>query len=130
MSPVLEQNQNTFNTLPGPVDRIICQAGQIIVIDPTTKPATTTSLAPDDVYEAEGKAGLGIADIEGSRFFVQGSLENRTDDQTVVPPDAQPQVDPHGGDDVSEAQEHPAPVSDDLEGATTKEEIKSKLRGE
>lgn len=97
MSPVLEQNQNTFNTLPGPVAKIVCQSGQIIVIDPTTKPATTTSLASDEVYNAEGKAGLGIADIDGSRYFVESSLENRTDSQMVdTPGTAQQLTDVHG----------------------------------
>lgn len=96
--PILEGNTGSSNTLPGPVRKIVCQAGQVIVIDPTTNPPTTTALNPDDVYDAEGKAGLRIYDVDGSRLYWESTLEgeNRTDSQLVTAPDARPETDPRG----------------------------------
>jgi hypothetical protein len=185
MSPILEINAGDGRTLPGPVRYITCQSGQIIVIDPTTTPATTTTLNTDDVYEGEGKAGLRIADIDGSRVYWESTneAENRTGPQLQVAPDARPQTDPRGEpiekvedtdaeglvDRTSDHSDDPVPTtvvpnapqrgdsdSDsptggtgpyedrtvpelkataekkgvDLEGATRKEDIIEKLRGE
>lgn len=96
--PILEGNTGSSNTLPGPVRKIVCQAGQIIVIDPTENPPTCTPLNPDEVFDGEGKAGLRIYDVDGSRLYWESTLEgeNRTDSQLVVAPDARPQTDPRG----------------------------------
>jgi len=98
--PVLEMNPGQGNTLPGPVRSITVQSGQIVVIDPTTKPATTTTLSADETYDAEGKAGLGISDIDGSRIYYESSNEadNRTSSQLVTAPDQRPEqlTDIHG----------------------------------
>lgn len=98
--PILETNPGQFNTLPGPVRSITCQSGQVIVIDKTTEPPTATTLNADDSYAAEGKAGLGISDIDGSRIYWESSNEadNRTSSQLVVAPDvrAEQNTDAHG----------------------------------
>jgi len=98
MSPILEGNTGSSNTLPGPVRKIVCQAGQVIIIDPTEKPPACTALNPDDVFDGEGKAGLRIYDVDGSRLYWESTLEgeNRTDSQLVVAPDARPETDPRG----------------------------------
>jgi hypothetical protein len=92
MTPILEGNTGSSNTLPGPVRKIVCQAGQVIVIDPTETPPTCTVLNPDDVFEGEGKAGLRIYDVDGSRLYWESTFEgeNRTDSQLVTAPDARP----------------------------------------
>lgn len=176
MSPILEGNTGSSNTLPGPVRYITCQSGQIIVVDPTVNPATATVLNPDDTFEGEGKAGLRIMDIDGSRLYWESTLEgeNRTDSQLVTAPDARPETDPRGEPvgPVDAAREHSdepvattvvpdapqrgdtdedsrtggtGPYEDrtvaelkataekngvDLEGATRKDDIIAKLRGE
>lgn len=97
MTPILEFNVGTANTLPGPIDRIICQSGQGVIVDPTTDPPTTTTLNSDEVFDGEGKAGLQIVDIAGSRWFTESSLENRTDSQMVdTPGSAEQLTDLHG----------------------------------
>jgi hypothetical protein len=90
--PILEGNTGSANTLPGPVKFITCQAGQVVIVDKTTEPATTTTLNPDDVYDAEGKAGLTILDIDGSRIFYESTLENRTSGQMVDTPGSAEQL--------------------------------------
>lgn len=90
--PILEGNAGSSNTLPGPVKSITCNAGQVVVVDKTTEPPTTTTLNPDDVYDAEGKAGLQILDIDGSRIFYESTLENRTSGQMVDTPGSAEQL--------------------------------------
>jgi hypothetical protein len=98
MSPILEGNTGSSNTLPGPIRYITCQSGQVVIVDSTTTPATTTTLNTDDTYDAEGKAGLRILDVDGSRLYYESTLEgeNRTDSQLVTAPDVRPEADPRG----------------------------------
>jgi hypothetical protein len=120
MTPILEGNTGSSNTLPGPVRYITCQAGQVIVIDPTEKPPVCTVLNPDDVYEGEGKAGLRIYDVDGSRLYWESTLEgeNRTDPQLVTAPDARPQTDPRGEPlETSEVRGDADPTDDKATGS-------------
>lgn len=140
--PILEGNTGSANTLPGPVKFITCQAGQVVVVDKTTEPATTTTLNPDDVYDAEGKAGLTILDIDGSRIFYESTLENRTSGLMVDTPGSAVQRgdtddnSPTGGTGDYEDRTVPELKATaekngvDLEGASKKADIIAKLRGE
>lgn len=100
MSPILEGNTGSSNTLPGPIRSITVQSGQVVILDPTTTPPSTTLLNADDVYQAEGKAGLRIWDVDGSRLYYESTNEadNRTSSQLQVAPDARPSqlTDVHG----------------------------------
>jgi hypothetical protein len=139
---ILEFNTGSSNTLPGPVKMITLQAGQIVVVDKTTEPPTTTTLNPDDVYDAEGKAGLTILDIDGSRIFYESTLENRTSGQMVDTPGSAVQRgdtdsdSPTGGTGayedrtVAELKATAEKNGVDLDGASRKDDIIAKLRGE
>jgi hypothetical protein len=97
---IIEPNTGTSNTLPGPVRSIVCQAGQIIVLDRTVNPPAATVLNADESFDGEGKAGLTIYDVDGSRIYWESTneAENRTSSQLVVAPDARAEqaTDLHG----------------------------------
>jgi hypothetical protein len=145
--PILEGNTGSANTLPGPVKTITCQAGQVVVVDKTTEPATTTTLNPDDVYDAEGKAGLTILDIDGSRIFYESTLENRTTGLMVDTPGSAEQLgteevrgDNEPEDDKQTGSYESRPKADlyelakerglDVDSHSSKAELVAALRGE
>lgn len=130
MSPILEGNTGSSNTLPGPVKTITCQAGQVVVVDKTTEPPTTTTLNPDDVYDAEGKAGLTILDIDGSRIFYESTLENRTSGQMVDTPGSAAQLgtDIHG--DPIDTPVTPALNGEDSDAFVPTENVPGEQRGD
>lgn len=148
---VLEFNVGSANTLPGPIDQIVCQSGQVIVVDHTTEPSTTTTLNTDDTFDAEGKAGLQIIDVDGSRIWTEGSLENRTDSQMVDTAGTAEQLTDVHGEPREEEEAEPAEAKEtgsfesrsksslfalaqerdlDVHSNDTKQEIIDALRGE
>lgn len=105
--PVYELSTTESRSIPGPVNKVECLVGQVVVVDPITKPATTTTLSTDETYDAEGHAGLTILDIDGSRVYVEYSLSpnaplNADDPQVVVNADTQPRTEEPRGDNDPE----------------------------
>ena len=94
--PVYELSAGENRPIPGPVAKVTCLVGQCVIVDPTTDPATTTTLSTDESYDAGGKGGLTITDIDGSRVYVEYTLSpnapiNRENLQVVVGADNQPE---------------------------------------
>lgn len=96
----------TVGTILGPVKKITSLSGQQVVVDASTNPPTTTTLNPDESYDAGDKAGLAIADTGGGGdIYVEYTLSpnapiNRDNLQVVVGADNQPER--SGFDDETE----------------------------